>query len=228
MADTIEAALDTIGMDLHFSTQLKEITWEALKTILPHDPSFQPSFDFKFSNSSNPPNPFPPFIAVHSRRNDFDAFCAKDSNGKPDVVGCFTPLSTYAEAVSEIRSELIRENPALSEVDIPVILFSDEPKHMNAWFKNRYHRPEGFSEGFWKEVDVLRWKVLDHELRDLRTNERLGMWYPILIDSVVMSHAVGFVGTKKSTFSLMPAKRVEGWWKGPVRMVSAVVEKGGR
>jgi hypothetical protein len=94
---------------------------------------------------------------------------------------------------------------------------------MNDWFKNRYHRPDGFSEKFWEDVGVLGWKSIDHETAELQTEERWGYWYPILVDSAVMGHAVGYVGTSKSTFSLIGAKRVAKWWNGPIRMVDAVV-----
>ena len=170
------------------------------------------------------PNPFPPYIAVHARRNDFDTFCPRDGGPIVDPTDCFTPLSAYAEAVEEVRSELLRR-PSLSGKDIPTIIFSDEPKHMNDWFRNRYHRPPGFSESFWAEVDSLGWKSLDHESPEVNTDERWGIWYSNLIDTALLAHAVGYIGTQRSTFSLMGAKRVAGWWNGPVRMVSPIVEK---
>jgi len=213
--DSTERAFDTIGMDLRFSKRLLDITADILRTSIFNGPDFSHSFIY---NSERDTNPFPPYIAVHARRNDFDAFC----QGR-DPTTCFTPLSTYASAVESIRSSLLSQNPSLRDKEIPVILFSDEPKHMNQWFQNRYHRPEGFSEQFWKDVDKLGWKSIDHADPTLVTEERWGFWYPILVDAAVMGHAVGYVGTSKSTFSLVGAKRVARWWNGPTMMVDAVV-----
>ena len=57
-----------------------------------------------------------------------------------------------------------------------------------------------------------------------RTWERLGEWYPPLIDIVVQSYAIGFVGTEDSTFSLIGQRRVEDWNGGITRTVD--VRKG--
>lgn len=45
--------------------------------------------------------------------------------------------------------------------------------------------------------------------------------YPALIDAVVQSMGIGFVGTARSTMSLVAAKRVEDWNGGISRQVSA-------
>ncbi|KAJ6621115.1 hypothetical protein B0H10DRAFT_2352825 [Mycena sp. CBHHK59/15] len=44
-------------------------------------------------------------------------------------------------------------------------------------------------------------------------------WYPILIDAVIQSQGVGFVGTDMSTVSALAWNRVKSWQDGPVRMV---------
>lgn len=46
--------------------------------------------------------------------------------------------------------------------------------------------------------------------------------YPTLIDAVAQSMGAGFVGTLRSTMSLVAARRVEDWNGGPTRMVRAV------
>ena len=43
--------------------------------------------------------------------------------------------------------------------------------------------------------------------------------YPVVLDAVVQSMAIGFVGTDRSTFSIMGRRRVSDWNRGAVRMV---------
>ena len=43
--------------------------------------------------------------------------------------------------------------------------------------------------------------------------------YPVLIDVVIQSSAAGFVGTDRSTMSLLAARRVQDWGGGAVRTV---------
>lgn len=43
--------------------------------------------------------------------------------------------------------------------------------------------------------------------------------WPVLLDSVVQSHGVGFVGTDMSTMSLLAKRRTEDWARGATRMV---------
>jgi hypothetical protein len=44
-------------------------------------------------------------------------------------------------------------------------------------------------------------------------------WYSMVLDSVFQSKAVGFVGTKQSSFSLLARLRVETWNGGVARTV---------
>lgn len=193
------------------------MVFEALKIIMP-------TAQFNSDVWTNPlasgslQNPLPPFIAVHSRRNDFDTFC------KGNMTNCFTPVSTYAKEVETVRAELIERKPSLRNVQIPVVFFSDEPRRPNGWFIQQFHRPPGSSEAFWKDVGDMGWLGLDHEAPELNSDIRWGSWASTLIDIVVMSHSSAFVGTKQSTFSLITAKRVNKWWNGPTRMVSPVRE----
>ena len=43
--------------------------------------------------------------------------------------------------------------------------------------------------------------------------------YPLLIDAVIQSNGVGFVGNDLSTVSVVARKRVESWHQGVVRTV---------
>jgi len=220
--DSAHTALDTIGIHLHFSRKLEDIALELLHHVLP------PSSADPFPEPDGG-NRFPPYIAVHIRRNDFEQYCPQGPVGGDRSQNCFTPLSEWEEAVSHVRADLLASDfHGLSTAQIsslPILIFSDEPKRTTPWFLNRFHRPAGSSEAWWTAVDDLGWISIDHQSPEagINTEERWGYWYPILLDQVLMSHAVGYVGTEKSTFSLMAAKRVEGWWEGPVRMVMPVV-----
>ncbi len=41
--------------------------------------------------------------------------------------------------------------------------------------------------------------------------------YPLLIDAVIQSGGVGFVGTDRSTMSILARRRVESWQNGVTR-----------
>ncbi|KAF8591919.1 hypothetical protein K439DRAFT_1626429 [Ramaria rubella] len=137
---------------------------------------------------------FPPYIAVHVRRGDFTAACGHTS---PDE--CFQPISSYARRVADVSAKLFAKHG----LELPmhhVLVTSDETDP--AW---------------WRGVDELGWRRADH-VRE-RTEERFGKWYPPLIDAVVQSMAVGFVGTDQSTMSLVALRRVEEWQQGVAELV---------
>jgi hypothetical protein len=58
---------------------------------------------------------------------------------------------------------------------------------------------------------------MDHDA--MGTVEAYGMWYPVLIDAVIQSMGAAFVGTERSTMSLLAARRVQDWYGGATRMV---------
>ena len=60
---------------------------------------------------------------------------------------------------------------------------------------------------FWQEIESFGWTCLNYITE--RATECLGEWYSLLIDKVVLSLGVGFVGTLASTFSILNARRVE-------------------
>lgn len=88
---------------------------------------------------------------------------------------------------------------------------------------------------WWAEVNRLGWKAPDHA----NTEAEYGRWcvsyhslslgsksdyiltsrYPVLIDAVIQSNGIGFVGTDRSTMSEMARRRSESWHDGVVRMV---------
>jgi len=74
------------------------------------------------------------------------------------------------------------------------------------------------SDVFWNNVKAKGWLYVNHTQE--QTLERFGEWYPPLIDIVMQSFAVGFVGTKDSTFSLVGERRVQDWNGGIVADVN--------
>lgn len=139
------------------------------------------------------PNELPPFIAVHVRHGDFKGSC-----WATDVIKeCYADLAAFTRRVEEVQEEL-REKLGLDVIHI--IISTDEK-----------------DEEFWEEIDYLGWGYVDHEQEG--TMKRYGEWYGPIIDIVIHSLAVGFVGTDGSTFSLVSSRRVKDWNNGVTRMV---------
>ncbi|KAJ7089795.1 hypothetical protein B0H15DRAFT_930626 [Mycena belliarum] len=136
-----------------------------------------------------PYEPTPPYIAVHVRHGDFAGWC------EVPVKDCFAPLSAIARRVEEVQTELWATRHVIVD---RVVVTSDEQD--SAW---------------WAEVAELGWMRPDHA----RTAELHGVWYPILIDAAIQSGGLGFVGTDRSTVSLMGSRRVATWHGGVVRTV---------
>ncbi|KAI0778374.1 hypothetical protein BD413DRAFT_508781 [Trametes elegans] len=137
----------------------------------------------------------PPYIAVHVRHGDFANWCWQAE--RPE--DCFAPLPVIARRVREVQEEL-RERKG---IDIPmsrVIITSDESDP--AW---------------WEEVAALGWRTIDHTAAG--TAEVFGRWYPVILDAAIQSGATGFVGTDRSTYSIVSRRRVETWQNGATRMV---------
>ncbi|KAI0652041.1 hypothetical protein C8Q79DRAFT_899165 [Trametes meyenii] len=137
----------------------------------------------------------PPYIAVHVRHGDFANWCWAAE--KPE--DCFAPLPVIARRVREVQEELY----ARRGIDVPmsrVIITSDEQDP--AW---------------WDEVSALGWHTIDHKVAG--TAEAFGRWYPVILDAAIQSGAVGFVGTDRSTYSIISRRRVETWNDGATRMV---------
>lgn len=72
-------------------------------------------------------------------------------------------------------------------------------------------------EAWWREVAAYGWIRMDHTR--FKTDERYGRWHALIIDSIIQSNGLGFVGTDRSTFSMLSRRRVLEWNNGAVRMV---------
>jgi len=66
---------------------------------------------------------------------------------------------------------------------------------------------------WWEDVVAQGWFQVDHS----KTVEIYGAWYPVLIDAAIQSGGVGFVGTDRSTMSILARRRVQSWQDGVVR-----------
>ncbi|KAF7339343.1 hypothetical protein MSAN_02148100 [Mycena sanguinolenta] len=134
--------------------------------------------------------PIPPFISIHVRHHDFQNWC-----GETPIQDCFAPLPVIARRVQEVQQELLQTKGIKAS---HVIMTSDERDP--AW---------------WREVSELGWFTPDHT----DTVALYGEWYPVFIDAVIQSQGAGFVGTDRSTMSIVAARRVESWQNGPHKMV---------
>ncbi|KAJ6541871.1 hypothetical protein B0H19DRAFT_1175026 [Mycena capillaripes] len=137
-------------------------------------------------------DPIPPFVAVHARRDDFQDWC-----GDFTPEQCFPSLDVIARRVEEVKAEIWQRKGLIVN---HVIITSDER-----------------NKGWWAQVDELGWRAPDHAR--LKTEERYGTWYPVLIDAVIHSQGAGFVGTDRSTFSILAGRRVDSWRDGPAVLV---------
>ncbi|KAF7356995.1 hypothetical protein MVEN_01036100 [Mycena venus] len=144
-----------------------------------------------------PYEPTPNYIAVHVRHGDFGGWCDQP------LKDCFAPLSAIARRVEEVQEELWATKHVVVD---RVIVTSDEQDP--AW---------------WDAVFELGWVRPDHS----RTVEVHGEWYPILVDAAIQSGALGFVGTDRSTVSVMARKRVQTWHGGAVRTGQTTINRGG-
>ena len=136
----------------------------------------------------------PPFIALHARHGDFAMYCSDVSPA------CFASLDAFARRVVEVQDAL----EAWTGVrPTRVVMTGDES-----------------DEAWWEDVAARGWHRLRHqgEAKELGSEE-YGNWYPVLMDAVVQSMAIGFVGTEESTFSHIARRRVVDWNRGVARMV---------
>lgn len=165
-----------IGRHLRFTSKLEELADEYLMAV----------FDVQRISD------LPPFISMHIRRGDFA------------TENMLTDLERYTTAVARIRSHI--------QLRIDETLYNDGP--ITARFKIRtlHGKPipaadyevlvttdEPEASPFRLELSALGWKTINHV--EMRTEERFGVWWPSMIDSVALARATGFVGSAHSTFS---------------------------
>ena len=150
------------------------------------------------------------YITIHMRHGDFGNWC----NGTP-VEDCFASIPVIARRVREVQEELSIKYPGMNVKH--VVMTSDER-----------------DEAWWDLVKAQGWYRLDHS----STATLYGRWfvlpfltlpssrtspatsrYPVIIDAVVQSGGMGFVGTHLSTFSVLAQRRVEDWQRGVTRTV---------
>jgi len=130
----------------------------------------------------------PPWITIHIRHTDFADWC-----GTVPIPDCYAPIPVIARRVEEVKQELLtRKGLAVNHV----IVTSDE--------KNAT---------WWDDIGAQGWYRVDHS----KTAEIHGPWYPVLVDAVIQSGCMGFVGTDRSTMSILARRRVQSWHGGAVR-----------
>ena len=98
-----------------------------------------------------------------------------DKPRRPLLLVASYATSHFANHIASVRSRL----PS-SAANWPVLVTTDET-----------------SPAYLAEIAALGWIVMDHAA--LRTSETYGVWYPSLVDNVVLSLGKGFVGTGSST-----------------------------
>ncbi|KAL8287015.1 hypothetical protein RQP46_004021 [Phenoliferia psychrophenolica] len=145
-----------------------------------------------------------PFVAIHIRQGDFVAL------GRTALA----VADSYLAAEQAVQIELAgRKRPGLFSVGtlgnrrLPVLFTTDSEDPI-----------------FVEKLVKLGWIHVDHT--EFATATRFGGWYPGILDSVLLSRSIGFVGTKMSTFSYIAARRVETWNGGPAAPAPAKGAKG--
>jgi len=135
--------------------------------------------------------PIPPYIAIHARRDDFDGYC-----GDIPREDCFPSIPVYQRRISEIQEEV---HERLGVVPRHVVMLSDEQDPI-----------------WWDSIRDAGWFTTSDVSEDAA---KYGRWYPLLVDAVIQSSAVGVIGTTGSTMSILAGRRVEDWQNGVYKEV---------
>jgi len=128
----------------------------------------------------------PPFIGIHIRRGDFAKLCPHDNPN------CLPSVADWVARIEQVKGNLTER---LGYAPERYLMTTDET-----------------DKGFLFEAVRAGWTLVDHERE--QTVEKYGMWYPTLLDSVMLSMSTGFLGTSTSTLSIMARRRVEDWNNG--------------
>lgn len=114
-----------------------------------------------------------PFVAIHLRQGDFTSL-GRATNSTSEIKAKFTrALDDVRVKVNHIRGTLA----AVEDADeLPVVLATDST-----------------DPSLLLELTRLGWILIDHD--KLETRERYGGWYPGVLDSAILSRAVGLVGS---------------------------------
>ncbi|GAA5874076.1 hypothetical protein JCM8547_004821 [Rhodosporidiobolus lusitaniae] len=145
------------------------------------------------------PDKIPPFISIHLRRGDFKEFAG------------YTGLDKYIAALERVRKALQERLNHPKDWSGPGKRhFRDYGIKASEYAVVATTDEKGESE-FVKSVKELGWKVLDHEA--FQTKEKLGGWWPTMLDGAILARGRSFVGTDKSTFSHLGGLRVK-YWRG--------------
>ncbi|KAI6047922.1 hypothetical protein EDC04DRAFT_36455 [Pisolithus marmoratus] len=131
------------------------------------------------------------FISIHMRHGDFRIYCNEYTEDQ-----CFVPLPAIARRVAEIQQELLDRKG----INVTHVIMTSDERDPN----------------WWAEVRNYGWTWVDYAAE--RTVEKHGRWYPVLLDAILQSRGVGFIGTEYSTMSLLAFRRVQDWHDGAVRM----------
>lgn len=148
---------------------------------------------------------------IHVRHLDFAGWC-----GDMPQDECFAPLPVIARRVAEVKNELLEKQSIVAE---HVVMTSDEKNE--TWWR------EVTQDFGWVRLDHLGWaKSPDAENPDANPIkgapeglERWHEWYPLLLDATVQSSGVGFIGTDRSTMSIIARRRAESWNNASTRTV---------
>jgi hypothetical protein len=160
-------------------------------------------------------------ITVHIRRGDFGNHCKQGR--KPP---CFAPVSKYRDLAQKIQDQIfetqkIRVTTVYVASGTSSLLNLISPVHALT-VDDILLLTDEQDPTFWQEIESFGWTYLNHTTE--RTTERLGEWYPLLIDKIALSLGVGFVGTSASTFSILNARRVEDWNRGIADYVNPMAD----
>lgn len=190
-----EGAWETVGRFMRWEPVLEELARGYLRR----------AFGVKDKARKAPP----PFIAVHIRRSDIGNVCkdlTPEELAATDEKDCYSSLAKYVKKVDLVRARLAKERGIKPKF---VVATTDE-----------------HDEAFLSQVREQGWLLIDHDGE--QTVEKYGLWcvpscppllpslwpargliaahplsrlarYPTLLDSVILSQGVGFVGTSGST-----------------------------